>query len=313
MRLHAWTWLAAGLLLVAVPCLVAEDGRSEEDRALAALANLAGVHLHRDGPGGPVDEVTLRDTGFTDGLLAHVRHFKHLQLLSIDGADLHDSGLAHVKDLVGMEVLRLRCTKVTDAGLAHLRKLTKLEELDVSGTAVTDAGLAHLRGMTGLRLLDLRSTTVGDAGLKTLPAAKQVRLINVTDTRVSPPPRQDSWHQLGLRPGGVTARVYDANKGTPVGDELSHQGAEPSWVTMKVTCWAFSPDGKLVATGAGFKERGDDAPNNFGDVRVWEIASGELVESWPEDGAIGSVRSVAFLQDGKSVVFEAEPYDIDGP
>jgi WD40 repeat protein len=82
---------------------------------------------------------------------------------------------------------------------------------------------------------------------------------------------------------------------------------------VPVTCWAFSPDGKYVVTGAGTGNREDihTERTSFGDVRVWDATTGELVAKVGKK--LGYVERVAFRADSKTVEYVAHPYNIDGP
>ncbi|MBN2577879.1 MAG: hypothetical protein JXB10_02725 [Pirellulales bacterium] len=94
------------------------------------------------------------------------------------------------------------------------------------------------------------------------------------------------------------AQLIDIHSGKPIGKKLD-AGKIP------FTCWSFSPDGTKLVTGAGT----EDAENSFGKIQVWEAYSGELITSYPT----GCVHSVVFGNDGKTIIYEASSYRIDGP
>lgn len=57
---------------------------------------------------------------------------------------------------------------------------------------------------------------------------------------------------------------------------------------------AFSPDGKTLAVG---RSKGDGEPILTNDVRLWDIETGKLLQTLPEDNKFNS--AVAFSPDGK--------------
>jgi WD40 repeat protein len=82
------------------------------------------------------------------------------------------------------------------------------------------------------------------------------------------------------------------------GDELYRVEADPH----QLNCIAFSPDGRLIATGGGDTSGGGPStvPGANGDLRFWEAATGRLVarrnRHW-----YGPIMSVAFSPDGTTV------------
>jgi len=117
-----------------------------------------------------------------------------------------------------------------------------------------------------------------------------------------------------MRVHGSTAWLHDARTGIRLEGRLSHASSliqvNPP-AELRITCWAFSPDGRFVATGAGYKRVIDgEVQENEGEVRVWEVATGRLVGT--ERRGLGQVLRVAFSRDSKVVLFDAEPFEIDG-
>lgn len=121
---------------------------------------------------------------------------------------------------------------------------------------------------------------------------------------------------------GNDATLFDVTNERAVGDKLSH-GVSRINVNPPcphaITCWAFSPDGLLLATGGGYKKLGERIVElNEGEVCLWEVPTGRLlrtVNRGPDrrDRRFGIVRAVAFSADGKTVQVEAETFEIDGP
>jgi WD40 repeat protein len=129
--------------------------------------------------------------------------------------------------------------------------------------------------------------------------------------------RDSPGKNIKIKVYGSTAQLYDADTGKSIGPELYH---DPSRILvnprtdLSITCWAFSPDGKLIATGAGYKRvsRWGDVQENDGEVRVWEVATGKLLATERKGLWLGTVKRVAFSKDGKTVLVEAEQFDYSG-
>jgi hypothetical protein len=51
----------------------------------------------------------------------------------------------------------------------------------------------------------------------------------------------------------LLARLHDTEAGKHVGSKLYHNRLAP-WARERIICWAFSPDGKLVAIGSGYRD-----------------------------------------------------------
>jgi hypothetical protein len=106
----------------------------------------------------------------------------------------------------------------------------------------------------------------------------------------------------------ATARLVDVATGNAFGSVLL--AAKEEFSQPPFTCWSFSPKGNLLATGAGFRDwRGDGNGASLGSVQIWDLTTGRLLT----ERKTGRVNSVAFGEDGKTVVFEAEGREINGP
>ncbi len=109
---------------------------------------------------------------------------------------------------------------------------------------------------------------------------------------------------------GTVARLCDKATGKPFGPVLHHDarwGMEPA----PIRSWAFSPDGKYVATATGLGLKEDSDYTCIGDIRVWDAKTGRLVATVP--ARLGYVKRVAFREDGKTVEYSAFHFNIDGP
>jgi hypothetical protein len=126
--------------------------------------------------------------------------------------------------------------------------------------------------------------------------------------------RESPDKKVKIKVDGSTAQVRDAATGKPVGKALVHDAPDANGTArMTIHCWAFSPDGKLVATGAGYRRGKVGETDNEGQICVWEVASGKRVADSRRGKRLGSVREVAFSKDGKTVLFRADRWEIDGP
>jgi WD40 repeat protein len=76
---------------------------------------------------------------------------------------------------------------------------------------------------------------------------------------------------------------------------------------MRLHAWAFSPDGRRLATASSE----GDGEDTVGEVRVWDVTTGRLLAVATDARyELGRVDTVAFSADGRAVLIHCE--DISG-
>lgn len=106
-----------------------------------------------------------------------------------------------------------------------------------------------------------------------------------------PGPRKDPAGKLGVRVKGRTAQLYSLRSGKLIGPPLQHLDRRPD---TRITCWAFSPNGKLLATATG-DPKGKAEGDSAGEVIVWDVATGQDVATVSDrTDDVGYVNAIAF-------------------
>jgi WD40 repeat protein/tRNA A-37 threonylcarbamoyl transferase component Bud32 len=136
---------------------------------------------------------------------------------------------------------------------------------------ITSAGEACLwNSITGQKVRTLPEKVYAQGALAFSPDGKTLAGI-VSQAGIAPNLPQKFWE----------VKTWDVSSGKPVRTFKGHLGV--------VTCLAYHPDGKHLATGSGDRL-----------VKVWDVATGEVVFNLGENPS--SVVSVAFSPDGKYLV-----------
>ena len=154
-------------------------------------------------------DLSLYQTGISDGHLQHLAKLEHLQFLMICGANVKGPGIKSLANLPILTELHIsasplnnaaaqalsQCTQLTTLGapgtqignddLIHFQRLPHLRELYLNATAITDDGLKHLEEMPQLRFLGLVQTAITDAGLTHLEKLEKLENLNLSGTQIT--------------------------------------------------------------------------------------------------------------------------------
>jgi WD40 repeat protein len=164
------------------------------------------------------------------------------------------------------------------------------------------AGRGWLRA--GLLAAGLAACAAGAPGAEEGRREPAVGFKIVGDKPLKPGPTKSPDGKYGVAVKGHNAQLVLAATGKAVGPVLEHHDSKRP--AMRRVTWAFSPDGKLLATAfsADTRSGGDSA----GDVRVWEVPGGKLVARPRKP--LGYVHVLRFSADGKTLEVACD--DISG-
>ena len=156
-----------------------------------------------------IHSLELRDSGFTDAEMVHLRGMKNLRRIGLGGTVISDQGLKELRGLSALERLDFRASRagdtgdaasdlnlttlqraglppwITDAGLRELTALKQLRWLDLTDTQITDAGLAVLNELTNLEELSLANTSISTLGVKELLGFKNLETLDLFASQVT--------------------------------------------------------------------------------------------------------------------------------
>lgn len=133
----------------------------------------------------PVVSVRLTNKPATDSDIQHLRAFKQLDVLFLDGTEVTDAGLVHVAKLPKLSALSLYRTRITSAGLTHINNLPALASLRLEGTTIKGDGLAPLQRLPKLQYLYLNDMPLTDDDLATLQGLPLLRTLTLAGKQVT--------------------------------------------------------------------------------------------------------------------------------
>jgi Leucine-rich repeat (LRR) protein len=100
----------------------------------------------------------------TDTAIAHLRGWKHLEVLNLRGVRLTSQVFEHLAQLTTLRSLDIAFTEVEDDGFEQLSSLTKLESLALGGNRLSGSALSSLKLLPALRSLDAGGMQRVDSG-----------------------------------------------------------------------------------------------------------------------------------------------------
>jgi|GEM_PF-3191094 len=124
-------------------------------------------------------------TELTEPGLVHLKAFKKLTRLALNGRNVTDDWLVKIAELSSLVRLDLVNTLVFGPGLVHLKKLPHLKSLVLEDSLVRDEGMTYLADCPRLEEVDLSGTYVGDTGARSLGRVSTLRKIVFSRTSVS--------------------------------------------------------------------------------------------------------------------------------
>jgi RNA polymerase sigma factor (sigma-70 family) len=181
--------------------------------------------------------------------------------------------------------------KVWDARTAELKRTWPVDDDDPHSLAFAPDGRTLASGEGVLRLRDVETGAV-----KRVFTPERGKILNVA---FSPDGRSlagGGGHWIPV--GGGTQMISAVHVWELPSGKLRRTITD---IRPWLRALAFSPDGKVLATGSSGPIRQDGALSWVtSELRLWDTRTGELVRS--VEGGLGEVRSLAFSPDGRAVL-----------
>jgi hypothetical protein len=92
-----------------------------------------------------LEELRIDNLPITDESLQYIGRYQNLNVLTLQGTQVHGQGLGHLVHLRKLGVLTLDESPVGDEALPHLKRLKTLVGLSARATKLTRQALADLR------------------------------------------------------------------------------------------------------------------------------------------------------------------------
>lgn len=257
--------------------------------------------------------------------LPEIGKLKNLDTLQIwidAPGDKSLNGLAGLQELVR---LRLTCDRYTDEGILALTRLRKLaffhayvdqftetmaenlaamenlESLSVNAARTTPEALQKLSANPALKRLTLGGSGMTDENLAEFATARPVLLLNASQSLLEQP-----FARKGKQVGELIAaedsleltfRWEEEAQGKKKKRELVLEATgEPE---AKLSDWAVSPDGKLLALGRSLNKKTKSEVKKLGWLDVFNLETGKRLAN----EELGLIEGVGFLRDGRTVVY----------
>ncbi len=183
--------------------------RLDEEETLLKPLRRHGAQITRDGLSRVSEIEFRRPSGVSNKDLGKLKHFVHLQRLTLMGSEFTDAALANIEGLNRLEYLSVWLVspdgrELTDEGLSHVGKLTSLRSLKYSAADVSNAGLRYVAQLRSLEELKITCPRATDAGLEVFSELGQLERLSllwcdrITGTGLEALPRPEILDWLSL-------------------------------------------------------------------------------------------------------------------